>query len=215
MILRPEYRTVADIGINLGELPYNVYDTLTPLARGLNSRVYRVGEDGDRVLKASRSAGPVGKMTILGSAMAEEYAMSSDYIDPTMISETSYNVARTLANPDRARIVIGQGFVDGPFLRTYIRLPGAKLDGVAILLEAAIDMYEEEKKIPDLAKAEHGFNVFRNKNVLVRDVDGQMGVPILVDTSYGTIQRSRLAGGKWASSIYKGVKRGLRTLEGH
>lgn len=170
---------------------------------GLNSRVWLLGR---QVIKTSLTYMGHDKADEQRATMQYEHAVMEDFIGEHMPDTTYATVDR--ADGRGAHTVTVQPFVEG------IRLLDCwqSMDDLRSLhrfFERCLKIYDKTGLMPDLSNIRVGFNVGRSRNVIVGD-DGE---PMLVDTTFGRIQRSERFGPWWTRHIYAGTLAAKQRLE--
>lgn len=173
------------------------------IGAGFNSQVWRVGE---RVVKITKASLDDGSAENLRATMQYEHAVLEDFIGEH-IPDTTYE---TVDSPDGsgAHVMTIQPFVKGTSLLDFWR-SGDDLDSLDIFLERCQRIFDNTGLMPDIAVPRTGFNVIRSHNILV-NVEGE---PILVDSTFGKIQRSKVFGSTWARCVYGGTLVARKRLE--
>ncbi len=185
--------------IDLGATSLELTDGILaePIGGGFNSQAWRIGSQVLKVTKGSVSHidADLLRLTMLGEHLTLEESLG-DYMPPT-----EYFVAVENSDEERAHVVTVQPFVEGKGLIDFISNPDSSVDNLQEFLERCRQVYHKNKLMPDIGNIETAFNVFRNSNVLVEGEDDQ---PVLVDTTFGKIQRSKALGPIWTRAIYTG-----------
>lgn len=168
-----------------------------PLARGFNSQAWRLG---DQVVKVTRGSVDLIDADVLRLLMQGEHDVLEDVIGDHM-PPTTYSVAEETDNEGKGRVVTVQPFMEGTALWDFLGQPQSPVEPLQKFLELCRQVYKKNKLMPDIGNIETAFNVFRNSNILISPEDDQ---PILVDTTFGKIQRSEFLGPIWTRAIYAG-----------
>jgi hypothetical protein len=211
-----ESSRLVDLGsINASTLPFGLDPELPAelLNSGFNSRAYRVGDLGEQVVKISRFSIADRRIDGLLDVMRSEGELTCEFVGSDSMPATRYGQARDQRRPRRTRAITHQGYVEGEHIKDYLSRDGVDVSSIVIFLEAALRMYEKTRKVPDLANIQQGFNVLVNSNVLMSPKEDGVVIPILVDTNFGSIQRSRPLSRVWSRGIAGGVRRALDKLE--
>ncbi len=176
------------------------------LGGGLNSRVVRVG---DQVLKASKPpAVPTAAHEHMQTLEREQQLLES-YLGEH-IPSTTYAVVASRKQPQLARVVTIQEHVEGVSLAEFTANPSVDPTHVVGFFERCLMMYRETKQVADVANIETRFNIFKNGNLVVPTKGSSAGIPSLVDTNFGRIQRSKALGPTWSYFIARGIRRGVK-----
>lgn len=198
--LRPREQRLI-VGIDMID-PRDVLDQpdmpVSELAAGFNARAYRAG---DFVLKVSRRSYLQYQALQQAQKMQAEYELLRKHHDSSHIAPTTIWVANR-PETERNHVVIAQPFIAGATLAEFNQDPGADKAELASFLQDATDMYAAEGSIADLANIQTGFNPTRQDNLRIRPNSS----PTLIDTTYGTLQRSELFGPLINAGINWGVE---------
>lgn len=162
------------------------------LARGFNSRAWRVG---NQVVKVTR--GSLDASVLLGAMQSEHDVLEQhlgDYMPPT-----EYRTAKT-KDGKSSHVITTQPFIEGVQLPDFLADPSSPTGELRAFLRKCRRVYRETGLMPDIANIQQFWNVLRNSNILMDEAAG----PVLVDTTFGKIQRSRTLGSIWNTAIYSG-----------
>lgn len=162
---------------------------------GLNSRVWLLGRE---VVKTTRARMDRSSADELRATMQYEHAVLEDFIGE-YIPDTTYTVA-DCTDDSGAHIVAVQPFVEGVSLHDYWQ-SADDFHSLRVFFEKCLKIYDKAGLMPDIAIPRTGFNVARSRNLLVDDA----GEPVLVDPTFGKIQRSEKFGSLWTRCVYAGT----------
>ncbi len=167
--------------------------TPEPLARGFNSRPWKIG---NQVVKVtSQTDNP---HDLLDSMLGEHNLLENhvgDHMPPT-----NYAVVERVDGKG-AHVVTTQPFIEGVHLPDFLNKASNPVDELRDFLRKCRQVYKETGLMPDIANIQQGFNVLGNTNIII----GEDQRPILVDTTFGKIQRSKSLGPTWNTAIYCGA----------
>lgn len=189
--------STSDVSVNVGQLA--VAD------RGFSSTVFFTH---DHVVKVLRS-------TFQTSKSAHDYAdilygeqeTIRHYLRPANIAVAHFVVGR--AGGEDYRVSLVQDRVEGVSMQRTLVNGGGEVLGD--YLSDALRMYRITGQIPDLACLERRFDPMNDPNTKVITKEGKLE-PVLVDTTYGRLQRRRYAGRLISKGIAVGVKSALDKL---
>lgn len=195
--------------IGTGQLdPLDVWAQTNPdqqeIGKGFNSTAYQVG---DFVVKVSRRTYHQAEAYEVAQSMNQERQLLARYHDAAHLPPTTSWVAN-LGDGERNNIVTMQPFIAGRTLAEHIADPTSGNVEIEIFMINALTMFYKEDKIADLCNLEGGFNLMRTGNLVVTDE----AKPVLVDDTFGKLQRSKLFGRAINGGIARGVTRGLRQI---
>lgn len=209
MIRSPEYPDLSAVGIEM-----NGSEPPVPIEGGaFNSDVFRVGTE---IVKISKNSMSNTKAEELVGIMMGEHAALEDIIGEHM-PPTDFIVAETEGRS--AHAVTLQPFVEGISIKELLEA-GHPTEALEDFLEKCKEVFRETGLMPDIAHIQHRwFSVFLNGNIkmqqLKEDTDADKEfTPILVDTTFGKLQRHKLTGDFWSKRIYWGAVRAQMKLRG-
>lgn len=196
----PDLAFSADLPEPTGDTPPEL------LGYGYNSSAWRIGI---QVLKVTAQHGSLDTARSLLENMEAEYALLERFLGVYM-PETRYSLGQDRRTHD-LHVVTAQPFKKGTPLPEFLANPDNDTDPLQKFLAKSQDVYREERRMPDIACIENGFNVLVDSNILIREDEDD--TPILVDTNFGKTQRSRSLGPLWNALIYTGAVFGQHSLD--
>lgn len=194
----PDRTFVDAVDVLPEDLELEPFESFVELGSGFNSRALRVG---DMVFKVGKRATSWDEAQELAGTMESEHDLIAGYVGDSM-PLTTFSVVESVSKSHRYRVVTEQDFVPGKTLREFLNQPDKNTRTLQRFLLLCMDMHDDTRMIPDLANVEGGFSVIRTGNLVV-----QGEKPILVDTTFGKMQRSRVLGRFINQRIRMGVER--------
>lgn len=171
------------------------------LGSGFSSRTFSAG---DHVIKISRlpfkSADHAERRA---HAMTVEQNLIGQYV---RIAPARFVISA--AFDGRLHVVAVQEKVEGISIQEALRM-GVGISALSEHFMCAQEMFREHEEVPDLACIERGFNPLSDGNTLL-EIDTE--TPVLVDTTYGRLQRSQIFSGFIHRKIHAGVERAQQVL---
>lgn len=185
----------SDIEVDIAQL--EMADT------GFSSTVFFTDQ---HAVKLLRQVFPTSKSAnAYADALYGEQDTIMGYLTPANIAAAHFVIGQTSGKDYRVLLVqdriIGTTMGD----ESIDQKPGLFVD----YLSSALKMYRRTGKIPDLACIERRFNPLNDPNTQVASgVDGVL-TPVLIDTTYGRLQRQRYTGPLICKGIAWGVQKAL------
>lgn len=182
-------------------------ESLKPIGSGLSSRVF--GNSEHVVKVQGRRYDTQQSADKFADTLYGEQQLVAEHLGAIHVAIAEFVVGK--CSRDEYAICLIQPRVDGVVIDDALAA-GIKPDCIEDYFTRALMMYTRCRRIPDLACIEgHFFNPLADSNTQVVAEAG-LNRPVLVDTTYGRLQRSRYAGPIIHSQIAFGVKRALRRL---
>jgi hypothetical protein len=201
---------LADLGLHIPAMPFEAEETTTleVIGGGHNSDAFLL-ETGD-VIKLTTTSGSHERMERILGIMRSEFDLLGRYYQGHL-PETSYYNIPTVRDNNIYRTMTLQNYIEGPKIKDYIKQPGIDREILLSFYRKALTMRNNSGEIPDLACIEEWFKPHLNSNLLI--TGGEQPLPMLIDTNFGKMQRSRSFGWLWTSAITAGVKNFIVDLE--
>ena len=197
--------TFPDVDLDAAGLSFNPGEEPEYLGGGFNSSAWVAG---DRVLKiTSHGDDRIGASKLL-EAMKREHGTIEPYLGENM-ADTSYSLVDERSG-SATHVLVVQPFIEGESLREFFSRPDADVDSFVTFLERAMAAYKDTGLMPDISCIEKAFWPLWDSNTIIRPGNE----PVLVDTTSGKTQRSRMLGPTWNRFIYGGALMAHKWLEG-
>lgn len=174
---------------------------------GFNARAWKVGQE---VVKLSKKPSAHENAEYLLCRMKLEHELLEEFLGGHML-DTTYGLVPLADDEDKVHVAAVQPFIVGESLADFLGRSNSNTEALQDFLDKCMGVYRARKLMPDIANIQQGFSVVRNSNVVI-DVFSEDSKPVLVDTNFGKIQRSKSLGPLWTRAIYDGARRTQRKL---
>lgn len=199
---RPDFQRLlqfSDVDVNI--------QALSHVGGGRSSVAYATDEHVVKVLERSHST--QSSADKYADGLYGEQERIADYMGLSSIAMANVVVSGSLEGDHRIALV--QRKITGVTMAEAL----ASGQDPAVFMEymsRGLKMYKDRRQMPDLACVEgRFFNPLIDPNTQVEVVDGVVR-PILVDTTFGRLQRRSMVGGLLHTGIAMGVIRALKRL---
>ncbi len=188
-------------------LPVTELKELTPIKGGFSSVVYR---SGSQILKFTRFVGTPEDAQSRAAVLQNEHDLIVDAVGEEYTPSTVIRTVAANEQGDKARVLTTQPFVEGVVIGEALDRSGFDATDLLYFLRRSIRMYEERRKIPDIAHIEHLFRFSKTPNLIVNPDNWH---PTLVDINFGRTQRRPYIGEPFSFLISIAARRALSRLE--